>query len=95
MQSSHSLRDTVLEGLDNAWEPLLPRLAGITEDEADRLQLQPMVERNTESMTTAFTASVDLIEGVSTGISAADRAATIRALADPSSQPAATWSAWC
>ena len=33
MQSTHSLRDTVLEGLDNAWEPLLPRLAGITDDE--------------------------------------------------------------
>jgi 3,4-dihydroxy 2-butanone 4-phosphate synthase/GTP cyclohydrolase II len=43
-----------------------------------------MVEQNTESQRTAFTDTVDLIEGTSTGISAADRAATLRALADPS-----------
>ena len=42
-----------------------------------------MVERNTESNRTAFTDSVDLIQGTTTGISAADRALTIRALADP------------
>jgi 3,4-dihydroxy 2-butanone 4-phosphate synthase/GTP cyclohydrolase II len=42
-----------------------------------------MVEHNTESHRTAFTVSVDLIEGTTTGISAADRAATLRALADP------------
>ena len=43
-----------------------------------------MVERNTESNRTAFTDSVDLIQGTSTGISAGDRALTIRALADSS-----------
>jgi 3,4-dihydroxy 2-butanone 4-phosphate synthase/GTP cyclohydrolase II len=42
-----------------------------------------MVEHNTESHRTAFTISVDLIEGTTTGISASDRSATLRALADP------------
>jgi 3,4-dihydroxy 2-butanone 4-phosphate synthase/GTP cyclohydrolase II len=56
---------------------------GITGDRADELQLPPMVPVNTESMGTAFTVSVDLRAGTTTGISAADRAATIRALADP------------
>jgi 3,4-dihydroxy 2-butanone 4-phosphate synthase/GTP cyclohydrolase II len=43
-----------------------------------------MVDQNTESHRTAFTVSVDLIDGTTTGISAADRAATLRALADSS-----------
>jgi len=42
-----------------------------------------MVDTNTSLHETAFTVSVDLAEGTSTGVSAADRAATIRALADP------------
>lgn len=41
---------------------------------------------NEESMYTAFTVTVDLREGITTGISAADRSATIRALADPDTQ---------
>ncbi len=49
----------------------------------DDLRLPLMVEHNTESHRTAFTISVDLIGGTTTGISAADRAATLRALADP------------
>ena len=49
----------------------------------DELRLPLMVDNNTESHRTAFTDSVDVIEGTSTGISAADRAATLRALADP------------
>jgi 3,4-dihydroxy 2-butanone 4-phosphate synthase/GTP cyclohydrolase II len=49
----------------------------------DRLELPLMVERNTDSMRTAYTITVDLRHGTSTGISAADRAATIRALVDP------------
>ncbi|MFD9488488.1 bifunctional 3,4-dihydroxy-2-butanone-4-phosphate synthase/GTP cyclohydrolase II [Streptomyces sp. NPDC059991] len=50
----------------------------------DRLQLPQMVDHNTESMKTAFTVSVDAsaAHGVSTGISAADRATTLRLLAD-------------
>jgi len=43
-----------------------------------------MVEHNTESHRTAFTVSVDMIEGTTTGISASDRSATLCALADPS-----------
>ena len=56
-----------------------PMAAGLCDD----LDLPLMVERNTESMRTAFTDSVDLIGGTTTGISAADRAATLVALADP------------
>ncbi len=54
----------------------------MTGERIDALALPLMVGRNTESHRTAFTVSVDLIEGTTTGISAADRAATIRALAD-------------
>jgi 3,4-dihydroxy 2-butanone 4-phosphate synthase/GTP cyclohydrolase II len=57
--------------------------APLTDDRCDDLRLPLMVEQNTESQRTAFTDTVDLIEGTSTGISAADRAATLRALADP------------
>lgn len=48
----------------------------------DELGLPLMVAQNTESYKTAFTISVDLVHGTTTGISASDRAATIRALAD-------------
>ena len=58
-------------------------VAPITGDRCDDLRLPMMVDNNTESHRTAFTISVDLLEGTSTGISAADRAATLRALADP------------
>jgi 3,4-dihydroxy 2-butanone 4-phosphate synthase/GTP cyclohydrolase II len=50
---------------------------------ADRLGLPLMVERNEESLRTAYTVSVDARSGVTTGISAADRAVTLRLLADP------------
>lgn len=53
----------------------------------DRLELPLMTVQNTESMRTAYTISVDAKEGVSTGISAADRARTIRLLASPSTAP--------
>jgi 3,4-dihydroxy 2-butanone 4-phosphate synthase/GTP cyclohydrolase II len=52
----------------------------------DDLHLPPMVRQNAESHQTAFTVSVDLKRGIRTGISASDRAATIRALADPASE---------
>ena len=48
------------------------------DDVADRLDLPPMVQRNTARRETAFTVSIEAAEGVSTGISAADRAHTIR-----------------
>ncbi|MFF1699104.1 bifunctional 3,4-dihydroxy-2-butanone-4-phosphate synthase/GTP cyclohydrolase II [Streptomyces sp. NPDC058257] len=58
-------------------------------DELDRLQLPQMVENNTESMRTAFTVSVDAsgAHGVTTGISAADRATTLQMLAAGTYQP--------
>lgn len=59
--------------------------------EAERLEelhLPPMASHNTEFMGTAFTISVDARAGTTTGISAADRACTIRALVDPDTKPA-------
>jgi 3,4-dihydroxy 2-butanone 4-phosphate synthase/GTP cyclohydrolase II len=53
-----------------------------------RLDLPQMVPVNSESQRTAFTVSVDLRVGTTTGVSSGDRAATIRALASPSSTPA-------
>ncbi|HEX9682373.1 MAG TPA: bifunctional 3,4-dihydroxy-2-butanone-4-phosphate synthase/GTP cyclohydrolase II [Acidimicrobiales bacterium] len=53
----------------------------------DELEIPLMVRDNTESQRTAFTYSVDLRHGTSTGISAADRAATIGALIDPATRP--------
>ncbi|MGC8498974.1 MAG: bifunctional 3,4-dihydroxy-2-butanone-4-phosphate synthase/GTP cyclohydrolase II [Acidimicrobiales bacterium] len=55
---------------------------------ADELALPLMVVENTESQRTAFTVSVDYRVGTTTGISAHDRAATIRALIDPATRPA-------
>ncbi len=48
----------------------------------DRLDIPPMVDKNTAPLGTAFTVSVDALTGVTTGISAADRARTIKLLAD-------------
>jgi 3,4-dihydroxy 2-butanone 4-phosphate synthase/GTP cyclohydrolase II len=53
------------------------------EDRLARLELPQMVQANSESHRTAFTVSVDLRTGTTTGVSSSDRAATIRALADP------------
>ncbi len=52
----------------------------------DDLELPMMVERNSDSMQTAYTVTVDYRHGTTTGISAADRSATIRALVDPKAQ---------
>ncbi|MDA8281790.1 MAG: 3,4-dihydroxy-2-butanone-4-phosphate synthase, partial [Actinomycetota bacterium] len=57
--------------------------ASITAERADELDLQLMVARNTESQRTAFTVTVDYRQGTTTGISAADRSATARALVTP------------
>jgi 3,4-dihydroxy 2-butanone 4-phosphate synthase/GTP cyclohydrolase II len=59
--------------------------APLTGADLDRLHLPLMTTQNTERMRTAFTITVDAAEGVTTGISAADRTATIRKLADPAS----------
>nr|BFE35146.1 bifunctional 3,4-dihydroxy-2-butanone-4-phosphate synthase/GTP cyclohydrolase II [Actinomadura rugatobispora] len=53
----------------------------------DRLQIPLMTAQNTERMRTAYTVSVDARDGVSTGISAADRAKTIRTLCDSATEP--------
>ncbi|MDG1839475.1 MAG: bifunctional 3,4-dihydroxy-2-butanone-4-phosphate synthase/GTP cyclohydrolase II [Dehalococcoidia bacterium] len=55
----------------------------LTEARADQLDLPPMAEKNTAPLGTAFTVSVEAREGVTTGISAADRSRTIQLLADP------------
>jgi 3,4-dihydroxy 2-butanone 4-phosphate synthase/GTP cyclohydrolase II len=61
--------------------------APITDARATELGLDSMVEANTSLHETPFTISVDYIHGTTTGVSAADRAATIRALVDPSTKP--------
>ncbi len=55
----------------------------LSAERAEELDLPQMARRNHEGMKTAFTVSVDAAKGISTGISAADRALTIRLLADP------------
>ena len=55
----------------------------MTEPQLKRLGINPMVQQNREAMRTAFTVSVDAAEGITTGISAFDRARTIRLLAGP------------
>jgi 3,4-dihydroxy 2-butanone 4-phosphate synthase/GTP cyclohydrolase II len=59
----------------------------LTGERCEQLDLPLMVHDNTESHRTAFTVSVDYRHGTTTGISAADRAATIQALIDPSTKP--------
>jgi len=61
--------------------------APMAPERADALGLSPMVESNTSLHETSFTVSVDYIHGTTTGVSAADRAATIRALVDPATKP--------
>jgi len=59
----------------------------MTEDRVRKLGLPMMVDENTSHRTTAFTVSIEAREGVSTGISAADRATTILAAVSPDAQP--------
>lgn len=61
--------------------------APITISRARELELPHQVEENTSMLGTPFTVTVDKLEGCTTGVSAHDRAATIRALADPSANP--------
>ncbi len=58
----------------------------LTEAEADRLDLPPMYHTNQDQRGTAYSVTVDAAEGISTGISAADRSHTISLLADPASK---------
>ena len=59
----------------------------VSNERADQLGLQRMVAQNREMYRTDFTVSVDAARGVTTGISAHDRAATINTIADPKSEP--------
>ncbi len=59
----------------------------MTGDRLDRLDLPLMVDRNTDSQQTAFTVSIDAVEGTSTGISAEDRSRTIQAAINPNTLP--------
>ncbi len=59
----------------------------LTEERCDELNLQAQTSENTSSMGTAFTISIEARSGVTTGISAADRAKTILTAVDPQSKP--------
>ncbi len=59
----------------------------ITERHAQRLGLRPMVEQNRSRHGTNFTVSIEAAEGISTGISAHDRALTVKAAASPEAKP--------
>lgn len=61
--------------------------APLPEERCQELELSHQVANNTSMLGTPFTVTVDLLEGCTTGVSAHDRAATIRALADPNSKP--------
>lgn len=61
--------------------------APITISRCKELGLEPQVSNNTSMLGTPFTVTVDKLEGCTTGVSAHDRCATIRALADPASTP--------
>jgi 3,4-dihydroxy 2-butanone 4-phosphate synthase/GTP cyclohydrolase II len=61
--------------------------APMTPETSDRLGLPRMVDRNEDSLRTDYTVTVDASSGITTGISATDRARTFRLLADPTSTP--------
>src|SRR5437764_15435178 len=59
----------------------------LTEEQVKRLGLSMMVSENQSTYSTAFTVSIEAASGVTTGISAADRAATVRAAINPEAKP--------
>lgn len=59
----------------------------ITQERCKELKLERQVQDNTSMLGTPFTVTIDLLEGCTTGVSCHDRAATIRALADPERRP--------
>ena len=61
--------------------------APVTKERCRQLELEHQVQSNTSVLGTPFTVTVDLLEGCTTGVSAHDRAATVRALADPNAAP--------
>ncbi|MBA8823995.1 GTP cyclohydrolase II/3,4-dihydroxy 2-butanone 4-phosphate synthase/GTP cyclohydrolase II [Saccharopolyspora lacisalsi] len=85
MAAEHATTDEVAFFLEHTSGFLC---VSIDEHRADELELDLMVSANTESQGTAFLVSVDYRHGTTTGISAAERAKTTRALADPRLEPA-------
>src|SRR5437016_951566 len=59
----------------------------LTEERADKLGLRPMTERNEAPLGTAFTITIEAREGVTTGVSAADRSHTMQVAIAPDTQP--------
>jgi 3,4-dihydroxy 2-butanone 4-phosphate synthase/GTP cyclohydrolase II len=59
----------------------------MTGEQARRLRLDPMTHQNTDPQGTAFTVSIDAVEGATTGISASDRSNTIHVAIDPTAKP--------
>src|SRR6478752_10611293 len=59
----------------------------LTEERCDELQLAPQTSDNTSKLGTAFTISIEVREGVTTGISAADRATTVLTAVHPDTRP--------
>ena len=80
MAAQHVTTDAVAFFLEHTSGFLCTAITGAR---ANELELRPMVEQNTESQRTAFLTSVDYVAGTTSGISAHDRAATVRALGDP------------
>ena len=74
------LRDLLIHGRGLVCVPLMP-------ERLETLDLKPMVQENTARLGTAFTVSVDVQDGTTTGISAHDRALTIKALIHPDTRP--------
>src|SRR3712207_6581162 len=84
MAAEHATADKIAFFLNHTSGVICMPMTG---ERLDALELPPMVVDNTESKRTAFTISVDARKGTSTGISAADRAATIATLIDPDTRP--------
>jgi 3,4-dihydroxy 2-butanone 4-phosphate synthase/GTP cyclohydrolase II len=84
MAAEHATADKIAFFLNHTSGVICMPMTG---ERLDELELPPMVVDNTESQRTAFTVSVDHRHGTTTGISAADRAATIAALVDPATKP--------
>lgn len=59
----------------------------LTDAQADKLELPPMVVNNNSTNQTAFTVSIEAKQGVTTGVSAADRVTTIKTAANPNAKP--------
>ena len=59
----------------------------LTQEKANKLELNPMVENNNSRFHTAFTVTIEAKEGVTTGVSAADRVQTIKTAINPSAKP--------